>query len=142
MKRLLHRSLRCTGVATLLARPLILVLSFLRVADVVVTAYAAVLAEGERVQWRATYLTVDVLAVALALSTARVSLVLSKREGYVGRLAFAVETDGMRRVPATVRAGAGSRDQVEEWHRGNCSQRDATHLLEPNAMLWLACSVD
>ena len=122
MKRLLHRSLRCTGVATLLAPPLILVLSFLRVADVVVTAYAAVLAEGERVLWRATYLTVDVLAVALALSTARVSLVLSKREGYVGRLAFAVETDGMGRVPATVRA-AGSRDQVEEWHRS--SQRDA-----------------
>ena len=77
------------------------------------------------------------LAVALALSPAGVSLVLGKREGYVGRLAFAVETDGMRRVPATTRA-AGSRDPVGEWHR---SQRDATHL-EPNAMFWLACSVD
>ena len=59
------------------------------------------------------------LAVALALSPAGVSLVLGKREGYVGRLAFAVETDGMRRVPATVRAAANE----EEWHRG--SQRDA-----------------
>ena len=123
MKRLLHRSLRCTGVATLFAPPLIGVLSFLGVAEVLVTAYAAPLLARDRIQWWAAYLTVDVLAVALALSTARVSLVLGKREGYVGRLAFALETDGMRRVPATVRAGAGSRNEVEEWHRG--SQRDA-----------------